>query len=209
VTALPGPSPVTAALAIAGLPAGRFIVEGSPPRSAEVRERRFAELAAEPRTLIFTESPDRLGRTLAELAAALGAHRSAAVCRALSTADQDVERGTLGELAGRLAVAASGGRDAPADGARSGDGDGRGDVTLVVAGAPRQVTSAAALALEADALEGAVAQVRAQVRAGATTRDAVAAVAARAGVRKRDLYNAVGSSGTGAARPTDASGDRN
>ncbi|MGH3303569.1 MAG: SAM-dependent methyltransferase, partial [Streptosporangiaceae bacterium] len=175
VTALPGPSPVTAALAVAGLSAESFTFEGVPPRRAEERQRRFAELAAERRTLIFTESPGLAGRTLAELAAALGAGRRAAVCRGLATAEEDVLRGTLGELAGQLR------------------GAGRGDVTLVVAGAPRADGRAAAVA-EPDALADAVTQVRTHVRDGATTRDAVAAVAAQTGLRKRDLYNAASSS---------------
>jgi 16S rRNA (cytidine1402-2'-O)-methyltransferase len=184
VTALPGPSAATAALAVAGLPAERFTFEGVPPRRAELRERRFAELAAEHRTLIFVESPDRLSQTLAELASALGASRSAVVCRALATADEDVQRGTLGEL-----VQLRGG--------------GRDDVTLVVAGAPVPDAAAAGPG-QPEAVAAAVAEVRDHVRAGATTRDAVAAVAAQTGLRKRDLYNAVGKSGPAAPARGDA-----
>jgi 16S rRNA (cytidine1402-2'-O)-methyltransferase len=180
VTVLPGASAVTAALAIAGLPAERFTVEGIPPLDAEQRENRFAELATEQRTLIFVESPSRLGRTLAELADTFGASRPAVVCRALATADQDVQRGTLGELAGQLR------------------GGGQDDVTVVVAGAP-VLDAAAAEPGEPVALAAAVAEVRDQVRAGATTRDAVAAVAAQTGLRRRDLYNAVGQSGPAAS----------
>jgi 16S rRNA (cytidine1402-2'-O)-methyltransferase len=179
VTALPGPSAVTAALAVAGLPAERFTFEGVPPRPVELRERRFADLAAEHRTLIFVESADRLSRTLAELASAFGASRPAVVCRALAATDQDVQRGTLGELAGQLG------------------GGGQDDVTVVVAGAPVPDAAAAAQS-EPAALAAAVAEVRELVRAGATTRDAVAAVAAETGLRKRDLYNAVGKSGRAA-----------
>jgi 16S rRNA (cytidine1402-2'-O)-methyltransferase len=175
VTALPGPSPVTAALAVAGLPAERFTVEGAPPSRAEARERRFAELAPERRTLIFSESPSRLAQTLAELAGAFGAGRRAVVCRAFGAADQDVVRGTLGELA-----------DQAGGGAH---GRGPGDVTVVVAGAPVPDAGAAAPD-EPEALADAVAQVRELVRDGATTRDAVAAVASQAGLRRRALYNA-------------------
>jgi 16S rRNA (cytidine1402-2'-O)-methyltransferase len=173
VTVLPGPSAVTAALAVAGLPAVRFVFEGVPPRRAEPRERRFAELAAEHRTLIFVESLDRLSRTLAELAGVFGASRQAVICRTLAAGDQDVRRGTLGELAGQVS------------------GGGRGEVTLVVAGAPVPDAGAAAPGVT---LAAAVAEVRARVRDGATTRDAVAAVAAQTGLRKRDLYNATGKS---------------
>ncbi|HXZ64701.1 MAG TPA: SAM-dependent methyltransferase [Streptosporangiaceae bacterium] len=196
VTALPGPSAVTAALAAAGLPAERFTVEGCPPRGAEQRERRFGELAAEPRTLIFRESSRRVSRMLAELAAAFGPSRLAAVCRDLAADGTDVVRGPLGELASQLTGGAGG------------------EVTVVVAGAPPAGRGgpvgepgepdepdepgaggeAGGAGGSAAALADAVAQVRAQVAGGATTRDAVALVAATSGLRRRDLYNAVGSS---------------
>ena len=118
VTVLPGPSAVTTALVISGLPSDRFVFEGFPPRRAGERARRFAELAAERRTLVFFESPRRLGATLAELAGAFGAERRAAVCRELTKTHEEVIRGTLADLATRLA-----------DGVL-------GEVTLVVAGAP-------------------------------------------------------------------------
>ena len=66
VTVLPGPSAVTAALAVSGLPTDRFCFEGFPPRKAGERARRLAELATEPRTMVFFESPRRLAATLAE-----------------------------------------------------------------------------------------------------------------------------------------------
>jgi 16S rRNA (cytidine1402-2'-O)-methyltransferase len=164
VTVLPGPSAVTTALVISGLPSDRFAFEGFPPRKAGERARRFAELAAEPRTLIFFESPRRVGVTLAELAAAFGADRRAAVCRELTKTHEEVLRGPLGELAERLAEGVLG------------------EVTLVVAGASRVPEPAGT----ADAM----AEVRERVRNGASRRDAVAAVAAEFGLRKRDLYAA-------------------
>ena len=199
VTALPGASAVTAALAVAGLPAERFTFEGSPPLDAERREIRFAELAAEQRTLIFVESLSRLGQTLAELAGAFGPSRLAVVCRALATDDQDVQRGTLAELADQLRGCSSGGatpRSPRSDnsGAATPRSPRSGDVTVVVAGAPVPEAAPAAPG-EQVALAAAVAEVRDHVRAGVTTRDAVAAVAAQTGLRKRDLYNAVGTSG--------------
>src|SRR5713226_8948017 len=72
VTVLPGASAVTAALAVSGLPTDRFCFDGFPPRSAGARQRRFAELAAEPRTMVFFESRRRVGATLTELAVAFG-----------------------------------------------------------------------------------------------------------------------------------------
>jgi 16S rRNA (cytidine1402-2'-O)-methyltransferase len=165
VTVLPGPSAVTTALVISGLPSDRFTFEGFPPRKAGERARRFAELAAEPRTMVFFESPRRIGATLADLAAAFGADRRAAVCRELTKTHEEVLRGSLGELAGLLAEGVLG------------------EVTLVVAGAPQRAEPVAA----ADA----VAEVLARVQGGASRRDAVTAVAAELGLRRRDLYAAV------------------
>jgi 16S rRNA (cytidine1402-2'-O)-methyltransferase len=178
VTVLPGPSAVTTALVASGLPGDRFAFEGFPSRRRGERERRFAELAAERRTLIFFESPRRIGETLGELAAAFGADRRAVVCRELTKTHEEILRGTLGGLASQLA-----------------DGT-LGEVTLVVAGAP-----GGAHGPDGPALAEAVAQVQAHVEAGATTRDAVTAVAAATGLRKRDLYNAAASAGTGAEGP--------
>ena len=120
VTVLPGPSAVTAALAASGLPSDRFCFEGFPPRRAGQRARRFAELAAEPRTLVFFESPRRLGTTLSELSGAFGPERPAAVCRELTKTHEEIRRGTLGELAAWAA-----------DGVR-------GEITLVVGGVTRK-----------------------------------------------------------------------
>ncbi len=206
VTVLPGPSPVTAALAVAGFPAERFTVEGVPPRRADVRERRFAELCTEHRTLIFSESPRRVGRTLAELATAFGASRPAVVCRALA-ADQDVQRGTLGELASELnggGGEGGDGRNGGGGGDEGGDGD-EGGVTVVVLGAPAADAAPTAPA-EPGVLADAVSRVAALVAGGTTTRDAVAAVAAQTGLRRRELYNAVGGSGAAAPAPADPGG---
>jgi 16S rRNA (cytidine1402-2'-O)-methyltransferase len=203
VAVLPGPSAVTAALAVAGLPADRFTFEGVPSRRARERERRFAELAAERRTLVFISSPRRLARTLAELANAFGGDRAAVVCRALAAPHQDVLRGTLGELAGQRGgenterATPRSHRSYGAGGTSPRNG-GEGEVTLVVAGAP--IADAAGVPGEPDPLAAAVGQVRARVLDGASTRDAVAAVAAQTGLRKRDLYNAASNSGP--AEPT-------
>jgi 16S rRNA (cytidine1402-2'-O)-methyltransferase len=129
VTVLPGPSAVTAALAFSGLPSDRFCFEGFPPRRTGDRERRFAGLAAEPRTLVFFESPRRIGATLAELAAAFGPDRRAVVCRELTKTHEEIRRGTLAELAQWAA------------------GSILGEITLIVAGLGRK--EARALAREA------------------------------------------------------------
>src|SRR5258708_186423 len=99
VTVLPGPSAVTAALAVSGLPTDRFCFEGFPPRKAGDRARRFADLADERRTMVFFESPRRLASTLAEFADAFGPDRKAVVCRELTKTHEEIIRGTLDDLA--------------------------------------------------------------------------------------------------------------
>jgi 16S rRNA (cytidine1402-2'-O)-methyltransferase len=165
VTALPGPSAVTTALAVSGLPSDRFVFEGFPPRKPGERARRFAELADERRTLIFFESPRRLAATLAGLAAAFGAGRRAAVCRELTKTHEEVRRGTLAELA---------------DWAGAGT---LGEVTVVGGGAPGPNAPVP--------IEEAVRQVAARVEGGQPRRDAIPAVAAELGLQRRAVYNAV------------------
>ena len=101
VTAVPGPSAVLTALAVSGLPVDRFCFEGFLPRKAGERARRLAELAAEPRTMVFFEAPHRLARALAAMADGLGDDRPAAVCRELTKTYEEVRRGGL-RRAGRL-----------------------------------------------------------------------------------------------------------
>jgi 16S rRNA (cytidine1402-2'-O)-methyltransferase len=171
VTVLPGPSAVTAALAVAGLPSDRFCFEGFPPRRAGQRARRLAELATERRTLVFFESPRRLAATLAAMAAAFGGSRAAVVCRELTKTHEEVRRGTLAELADWAAE------------------EQLGEITVVVAGAPADSGRVSA--------EEAVAQVRARVGAGVPRKEAIAAVAAENGLPKRVVYDAVVRAGAG------------
>ncbi|WP_300604358.1 16S rRNA (cytidine(1402)-2'-O)-methyltransferase [Trebonia sp.] len=128
VTAVPGPSAVTTALAICGLPTDRFCFEGFPPRKPGERARRFADLATDTRTQVFFESPRRLAATLAELRRSHGDDRAAVVCRELTKVHEEVRRGTLAELAS-WADLESGGV--------------RGEITLVVAGVDRGAARAA------------------------------------------------------------------
>jgi 16S rRNA (cytidine1402-2'-O)-methyltransferase len=160
VTAIPGPSAVLTALAVSGLAVDRFCFEGFLPRKAGERARRLAELASEPRTMVFFEAPHRTEETLRAEAEAFGADRAAAVCRELTKTYEEVVRGPLSELAGWAA-----------DGVR-------GEVTLVVAGAPESGAD----------LESAVAEVADQVSAGVRLKTAVAEVAARTGLAKNILY---------------------
>ncbi|GAA4225070.1 16S rRNA (cytidine(1402)-2'-O)-methyltransferase [Actinomadura meridiana] len=165
VTVLPGPSAVTTALVVSGLPTDRFCFEGFPPRKQGERARRLTELAGERRTLVFFESPRRLPDTLTAMADAFGADRPAAVCRELTKTYEEVRRGTLGELA-----------------AWAKDGV-LGEITVVVRGAPEPpgLTDPADLA----------AAVAAREDAGTPRKQAIIEVAKENGVPKRVVYDAV------------------
>ncbi|MEU4562034.1 16S rRNA (cytidine(1402)-2'-O)-methyltransferase [Actinoplanes sp. NPDC023936] len=167
VTAAPGPSAVTTALALSGLPSDRFAFEGFLPRTGSGRRSRLRELAAEPRTLVFFEAPHRIVSALADLAAVFGADRPAAVCRELTKTYEEVRRGTLAELAEWAAA-----------------GEPRGEITLVVGGAP----VVAATVPDDEELRAAVAEREAE---GESRRDAIQAVATEFGLKKRDVYNIV------------------
>ena len=136
VTAVPGPSAVTTALAVSGLPTDRFCFEGFPPRKPGERERRFADLASDVRTQVFFESPRRLAVTLEELRRSHGDDRAAVVCRELTKVHEEIRRGTLAELA------AWADPDNPVH--PPGSGGVRGEITLVVAGIGQAAAKAAA-----------------------------------------------------------------
>jgi 16S rRNA (cytidine1402-2'-O)-methyltransferase len=165
VTSVPGPSAVTTALAVSGLPVDRFCFEGFLPRKGGERRAKLAGLADERRTMVFFESPHRLADALADAAAAFGPERPAAVCRELTKTHEEVRRGPLGELA-----------EWAADGVR-------GEITLVVGGAP-----AGPVALSPAEL---AAEVAAEEAAGATRKDAIRAVVVRTGLPRRTVYDAV------------------
>ena len=128
VVAVPGPSAITAALSIAGLPTERFSFEGFLPARLGERRARVAELAGEARTLVFFEAPHRIAESLEDMAAGFGSARRAAVARELTKVFETVYRGTLAELAAQ---------------ARSDANFTRGEITVVVEGAPRVADDAA------------------------------------------------------------------
>jgi 16S rRNA (cytidine1402-2'-O)-methyltransferase len=163
VTAVPGPSAVLTALAVSGLPVDRFCFEGFLPRKAGERGRRLAELATEPRTMVFFEAPHRTAEMLAAAAEVLGADRTGAVCRELTKTYEEIVRGPLAELAAWAA------------------GGVRGEVTIVIGGAVSD---------PGDALAHAVTRVQQLVADGVRLKEAVADVAAATGVRKNALYEA-------------------
>ncbi len=132
VRALPGASALTAALSIAGLPTGRFAFEGFLPARASERRAALARLAREPRTLVFFEAPHRLAALLADMSRLFGEQRRAAVARELTKVHETVHRGTLGELAAQ---------------ARCEPNLVRGEITLLVDGAPAEAHGSADPAL--------------------------------------------------------------
>lgn len=162
VTAIPGPSAVITALAVAGLPTDRFAFEGFLPRKAGERTRSLAALAADRRTLVFFESPNRLAASLADLAAAFGDTRPAAVCRELTKLHEEVRRGSLAELAAWASEGV------------------RGEIVVVVGGAPEQAASP----------EQALVEVQQRVAGGERLKDASRAVAEATGLSSRELYAA-------------------
>ncbi len=165
VTSLPGPSAVTTALAVSGLPVDRFCFEGFLPRKSGERRRALAALAAEQRTLVFFEAPHRVAAALTDLAETFGPQRRAAVCRELTKTYEEIRRGTLGEL---LAWAG---------------GDVRGEITLVVEGA------APVSARPADA--ELATQVAEREAAGQLRKNAIEEVARAHGLPKRVVFDAV------------------
>jgi 16S rRNA (cytidine1402-2'-O)-methyltransferase len=164
VQCLPGPSAVTTALAVSGLPTERFCFEGFAPRKHSARVSWLKTLAAEPRTCVFFESPRRLADTLKDAVESLGPDRRAVVCRELTKTHEEIVRGTLGEL-----------EEWASDGVL-------GEITVVLAGATPKADLATL-----------VAEVNVLVDAGARAKDACAQViAANPGApSRRQLYDAV------------------
>jgi 16S rRNA (cytidine1402-2'-O)-methyltransferase len=165
VTVLPGPSAVTTALVISGLPTDRFCFEGFLPRKPGERSSRLESLRTEPRTMVFFEAPHRLAAALAAMSETFGADRRAAVCRELTKTYEEVRRGPLKELAAWAAEGV------------------KGEITVVVAGAPARpvISEPAELAAEVAAREA----------AGVPRKQAIADVAKDNGLAKRVVYDAV------------------
>lgn len=164
VTCLPGPSAVTTALVLSGLPCDRFCFDGFAPRQGGERRRWLATLVTEGRAVVFFESPRRLAATLADAVAVLGPDRAAAVCRELTKTYEEVLRGPLHELAAWAEA-----------------GPVRGEITVVLAGAGRVRPPEVASLVDA---------VHERTAEGERLKDAVAVVATAAGVSKRELYAA-------------------
>jgi 16S rRNA (cytidine1402-2'-O)-methyltransferase len=163
---LPGPSAVLTALLLSGLPADRFCFEGFLPRKSGDRVRALTQLVHERRTMIFFEAPHRLSKTLNDMAEVFGPDRIAAVAREMTKTYEEVIRGSLQEL-NDWAV-----------------GEIKGEITLVLAGSDSTAASEMSLA-------ELVAHLQEQVAAGASMKDAAAAVSREFGRSKREVYEAV------------------
>jgi len=164
VVPIPGPSSVTALVSVAGFPAERFVFEGFLPTRPGARIARLRALAAEPRALVFLEAARRLAGFLDAARAALGGGRPAAIGRELTKLHEEILRGTLDDLAARVAAG----------------GEPKGEVTVVVAGAPEGKRER-----DESALDDAIRAARA---AGRSVRDVAADVARATGYTRREVY---------------------
>lgn len=163
VTVVPGPSAGVAALAVSGLPAGRFCFEGFLPRKGKARAERLEQIARERRTTVVYESPHRLRSCLEDLAGACGPSRTGVVARELTKLHEEVVRGSLAELC------------------EWASGPVKGEVVIVVAGAAEDSP--------ATTDEELLAAAQALVAGGMSRRDAAAATAAAHGASRRRVYN--------------------
>lgn len=167
VSVVPGPNAAVAALVVSGLAADRFCIEGFLPRRGPERRRRLAAIAAEERPTAVYEAPGRVAGTLTELAQVCGADRPVAVVRELTKVHEEVWRGSVADAAAHFSARAA------ADGLR-------GEVVLVLGGAPGRPTE-----VTDAAVDEALSRRRA---AGDSARDAAAAVATELGVPRRRAY---------------------
>ncbi len=163
VAVVPGPSAVTAALALSGFDAQRFVFEGFLPRKGVERADRLAALAAEERTIVFFSATHRIARDLADLRSHLGADRPVAVCRELTKRHEEVRWETLTEAVEHLEEHGA-----------------RGEFTVVIQGAPQVVPS----------LDEALAEVLRSIEGGESLAAAVRRVATERKVARGALYQA-------------------
>jgi len=162
ITVVPGPTAVSSALALSGLPAQRWVFEGFLPRKGSARAERLLELADERRTIVVYEAPHRAERTLNDLSNILGPDRSVAVARELTKLHEEVWRGTLADA---VAWAAEGIK---------------GELVFVIEGAAPAEPPTDDLVQQ---------ELREAIGAGASKRDAIAEVSQRLGVAKNRVYD--------------------
>ena len=166
IKVLPGPSAVTTALLLSGLPTDRFCFEGFPPRTQGARAKWFEDLAQQERTIIFFEAPHRITECLMDAADAFGLDRSGAICREMSKNYEEVVRGSIAEL---ISWAKS--------------KEILGEITVVIAGfdpASRQIAE-----------EDLIKRVLELEEIGETRKEAIAQVAKKYAVAKRVVFDAM------------------
>ena len=164
VTPVPGASALVAALSVSGLPTDRFVFEGFLPAKQAARRERLGGLSAEHRTLVFYESVHRLKESLEDMAAAFGPQRPAVLARELTKLHEGVREAPLRALA---------------EWAASDPAAAKGEVVLMVAGAP---------AAGAEALDGEVERILKLLLAELPVKQAAALAAAITGLNKNPLY---------------------
>ena len=165
VVAVPGPTAALTALALSGLPTGRFTFEGFLSVTRKVRMEHLASLRGERRTMIFYEAPHKLLQTLGDLCGVFGEERQVALCREMTKLHEEVIRCTLGEARARFT-----------------ESEPRGEFVLVVAGAPEEE--------KADDGEGALARALELAASGLSARDAVRQASEEYAVSRSALYRA-------------------
>jgi 16S rRNA (cytidine1402-2'-O)-methyltransferase len=166
VTVIPGPSAVTMALALSGLPTDRFLFEGFSPRALGARQKFFDNLRHEERTIIWFEAPHRLSDALTDAVEVFGPHRMAVICREMTKKYEETIRGNLEEL---LTWAQT--------------NEVLGEITIVMAGAVKDSAQASTSAV--------VSRVREFEAAGMDRKSAIAAVADEFSMPKRVVFAAM------------------
>jgi len=172
VLSIPGCCAAVNALAVSGLPTGRFTFEGFLSTNKKERREHLASLQNERRTMLFHEAPHKLRNTLDDLCAAFGPERRIALCRELTKLHEETMRCTLGEAADYYR------ENAP-----------RGEYVLVLAGAEPKAEAEVTL-------DEGVTQVLALKAQGARMKDAVRQVSDATGLSRNELYNAAVSAET-------------
>jgi 16S rRNA (cytidine1402-2'-O)-methyltransferase len=166
VQVLPGPSAVTMAVALSGLPTDRFSFDGFPPRTSGARKKFYESLRFDERTLVFFEAPHRLEESLSDAVASFGSERKAAICREMTKHYEQTIRGDLATLL-----------------EWSQKNEVLGEITLVIGGAELDAKS-----VTTDAM---VARVQEYESAGMDRKGAIATVAEEFSLPKRSVYAAV------------------
>jgi len=166
IQVLPGPSAVTTALLLSGLPTDRFCFEGFAPRSSGARQSWYEKLSNEERTIIFFEAPHRLQESLSDALAIIGATRRGAICREMTKTYEETIRGTVAELL-----------------EWSRDREILGEITIVLEGFDSTSQSYSAGQL--------VEMVRLREAAGESRKDAISALAKELNLPKRVVFDAM------------------